>query len=123
MIYLPECDASVALAERIGDICTVMLYKDGDSFTVGDMTVEILPTIRTERSARTAVAFAVTSGDERHVYLGSSYAELGGSIPECYRLYLGSYGPAYKKSFAVGNAQNITASSKAEKYLTSPLLP
>lgn len=123
VVYLPECDVSVALAERIDHACTVMLYRPGDSFSFADMKVEVLETLTTERSTRPSVAFAVTQGDEKTVYLGGSYVELGGEIPFCHRLYLGSYGPAYKKSFAVPDLHSIIATSKAEKYLRDPLLP
>lgn len=123
VVYLPEEDASVWLAERIDHICRVVFYKVGDRFVYEDMSVEVLPALTTDRSKISSLAFSVTLGNEKTVYLGSSYIELGGEVPHCHRLYLGSYGPVYKKSFTIPPIENVISSSKAEKYLTTPLLP
>lgn len=123
VIYLPEGDSSESLASKIGNTCKILFYRPGDSFFFGEIKVEVLPSLTTDRSTLPSLAFAVTSGNEKTVYLGSSYIELGGNVPDCDKLYLGSYGPLYKKTFTVPEAKELIVSSKAEKYLSRPLLP
>ncbi len=93
VIYLPDSRESYYLAEKLSRHVSVEFYRDGDTFEVGGITVEVLPTYTTERSSRPALAFAVTVNSETTVYAGSSYEELGGTLPACHKVYYGSYGP------------------------------
>lgn len=118
-VYMPETEDSAAILPIFEEKdLKVILYTQGDSLDFGYFTVDTFSDTYISRSVVPVVQFFVDTDGADLQYFGGAAEEAGIKIeaPENSYLWLGGYGPKYKKELSTTDFENVLVSTKAAEF-------
>ena len=118
-VLLPDTPEARDVGGGIGG--KVEYYLAGEELDFGEFSIVTYEDKYISRSVVPIIRLDIVTEDDSFTYLGSAFNEVDTGYLSCDWLWLGAYGPKYKKQAVIIPFDNILVSSKVREFI--PLEP